>query len=306
MNVPVITSNKPAPKAAPVKGMSLVSNNKGKSLEDALVKEDKLTPILKPHSKTSSVDTVVAPVNSITYPVMLSIIEKVSAKISREGLVESFEIKGGLTLTATNEESSFCCVKLDSISVDAFAFSTHPKVNKALYDKSNILQLKNESTGFPTARPLAILKWSLINGHDELLPIKINCWPEEESRGQINVSIEYSLENKIELHDVKIKIPLGTSDMPNIISIDGNYKHNPSIGELIWEIELIDSSNSSGSMEFTIAQKDPDVFFPISIQFQSNQLFCGIEVNGICNVSDNKPIQYGIERGMSSEDYLIG
>lgn len=47
---------------------------------------------------------------------------------------------------------------------------------------------------------------------DELVPIKVNCWPEEESRGQMNVSIEYTMDiPKLEIHDVKIRIPLGES-----------------------------------------------------------------------------------------------
>lgn len=300
-----MASSQPVKKAAPVKGMSLVSGNKSKSLEDALVKEDKLAPIIKSVAKTSHNEVTAPVVSAITYPIMLSIIEKVSATISREGLVESFEIKGSLTLTATSEDASFCSVKLNQGNVDAFAFSTHPKVNKALYDKSAVLQLKNSSTGFPTARPLAIVKWSLINGNEQFLPIKINCWPEEESRGQINVSIEYSLEHDITLHDVKIKIPLGTSDVPNILNIDGNFKHSPAANELVWEIDLIDSSNASGSLEFMISQKSVDVFFPIHVSFQSNELFCDLEVSGVSTIADNKAIPYGIEKNMSSEEYFI-
>lgn len=283
-----------------------MSNNKSKSLEDALVKEDKLVPVLKPSTKTTNVEVAAPVLSAVTYPVMLSVIEKVSAAISREGLIESFEIKGSLTLTATNEESSFCSVKLNRGAVEAFAFNTHPKVDKALYDKTGILQLKNSSTGFPTARPLAIVKWTLLTAQEDLLPIKINCWPEEESRGRINVSIEYSLDHSVPLHDVKIKIPLGTSDAPSIVTIDGNFKHFAQAHEMVWEIDLIDSSNSSGTLEFNIAQKNADAFFPINVSFQSNHLFCDIEVAGVNSVNENKSIQYGMEKSMSSEEYVVG
>lgn len=286
--------------------MSLVGSNKSKSLEDALVKEDKLAPVVKPSTKTTSNEVAPPVVSAVTYPVMLSIVEKVSAAISREGLIESFEIKGSLTLTAMNEDSSFCSVKLNRGAVDAFVFSTHPKVDKALYDKSGILQLKNTSTGFPVARPLAIVKWTLLNAQEDLLPIRINCWPEEESRGRINVSIEYSLEHTVPLHDVKIKIPLGTTDAPSIVTIDGNFKHFASANEMVWEIDLIDSSNASGTLEFNIAQKNPDAFFPINVSFQSNQLFCDVEVAGVNSLNDNKSIQYGLEKSMSSEEYVVG
>jgi hypothetical protein len=76
--------------------------------------------------------------------------------------------------------------------------------------------------GFPSARPVGILKWTYSSTTDELVPLKINCWPEEENRNQMNVSIEYSMDiPTLELHGVKIHIPLGTSDTPVILNMDG-------------------------------------------------------------------------------------
>jgi coatomer subunit delta len=288
--------------------MSLSAGGKNKALEDALVKEDKLAPILTASKMVSAASNassaIIQPI--VQQPVMLQITEKVSAQVSRDGVIESFDIKGSLTLTAATDEAALCSVQLRLGSVDAFSFSTHPKVNKALYDKSGLLQLKDTTKGFPASRPVGILKWTLAAGNEDLLPIKINCWPEEESRGQMNVSIEYTVDYKIELHDVKIRIPLGTSEAPGIVSIDGSHKHNASTGELVWEIDLIDQSNTSGSLEFNIAQKNGDAFFPISVHFTSHQLFCQLEVSSVHTATGDTPIQYGISKGMSTEDYLIG
>jgi hypothetical protein len=186
-----------------------------------------------------------------------------------------------------------------------FTFVTHPKINKALYDSSRLLQLKDPSKGFPTAKPVGILRWTHASSNDELVPIKINCWPEEESRGQMNVSIEYSMDQKIELHNVRIRIPLGTHDAPSIVSMDGSYKHNSSTNEMIWIIDLIDQSNSSGSLEFNIAQKSADAFFPISVQFTSQQLFCNVEVTSVKTADGSGPIQYSLTKAMSTEEYNI-
>jgi hypothetical protein len=236
---------------------------------------------------------------------MLAIAERVSAKLTKEGTVDSFEIKGSLSLTAASEEAAMCAVQLKVQGGEDFIFNTHPKVNKPLYDKSQLLQLKDTSKGFPAARPLGILRWSYSSNSDDLVPLKINCWPEEESRGQMNVSIEYSLEKKIELHDVRIRIPLGTSDSPSIINVDGSYKFNANAGELVWELQLIDQSNSTGSLEFNIAQRNSDVFFPISVGFSSKQLFCNIDVLSVQAVENGVPIQYGLSKGMAAEDYTI-
>jgi len=297
-------------RAPAVKGMSLAAKGtKNKSLEDALVKEDKLAPIISSGSRSAAVDTSVStqPVQiQVQHPVMLAIVEKVCAKLTRDGMVESFEIKGSLTLTTSSEEASLCSVQLNLGDISQFSMVTHPKINKQLYDKSGVLQLKDTTKGFPPARPLGILRWSHSSNSDELVPLKVNCWPEEENRGQMNVSIEYTMDQSdISLHDVRIIIPLGTSDTPNILNVDGIHKHNSHNNELIWEISLIDASNSTGSLEFNIQQKKSDAFFPIIVHFSSQQTFCKLDVMGVRMIEGNGPIQYGLTKGMSTEEYSI-
>jgi coatomer subunit delta len=304
---PVSTSAASSSRATAVKGMSLTKGGKSKSLEEALYKEDKLAPVALT-SKSAPAEAAVAAQPTIQQPVMLVVAEKVCCKMTRDNMVESFEIKGSLTLTATTDEAALCSVQLAVSSADVFTFNTHPKVNKALYDKSHLLQLKDTTKGFPTARPVGILKWTYASTTDDLVPLKINCWPEEESRGQMNVSIEYSMDQKIELHDVRIRIPLGTSESPGIINVDGSYKHNSSTGELVWEIDMIDQSNSAGSLEFNIAQRSADAFFPIVVQFTSQQLYCNVQVTSVRTAGENadKPLQYGLSKSMSTEDYIVG
>jgi hypothetical protein len=143
--------------------------------------------------------------------------------------------------------------------------------------------------------------------NEDLVPIKINCWPEEEARGQMNVSIEYSMDLKsIELHDVKIRIPLGTSDAPTVVNVDGSHKHNAAAQELIWNINLIDTSNSSGALEFNIQQKNSNAFFPITVQFSSQQLYCNIDVVSVKLTEGEKPLMYGLSKNLSEDEYVIG
>lgn len=294
----------------PVKGMSLnPAGAKNKSAEDALMREDKLAPLVSAskHSASDAPPTLAAAVAQ--QPISLAIVEKVSATLSREGMVEMFEIKGSLTLTAADEEAALCSVQLKPTSArdSVFSFNTHPKVNKAAYEKTGLLQLKEANKGFPSARPVGILKWTHSGTSDELVPLKINCWPEEESRGQMNVSIEYSMDVKgLELHDVRIVIPLGTNAAPTIVSVDGSHKHNSSTGELTWSIDLIDSSNTSGSLEFNIQQRNTDAFFPINVNFASQTLYSGVEVVSVNAGGSGAPVVYGLTKSMSSEEYVIG
>lgn len=294
----------------PVKGMSLnPAGTKNKSAEEALMREDKLAPLVSASKTSGNSDTPTTISAAVAqHPVTLSVLEKVSATLSRDGMVELFEIKGSLTLTAADDEAALCSVQLKpATSRDSiFSFNTHPKVNKAAYEKTGLLQLKEANKGFPSARPVGILKWTHSGTSDELVPLKINCWPEEEARGQMNVSIEYSMDvPNLELHDVRIVIPLGTSAAPSIVNVDGSHKHNSSTGELTWQIDLIDASNTSGSLEFNIQQRNTDAFFPIHVHFASQKLFSGVEVVGVHSGVTKAPIVYGLSKSMSSEEYVI-
>ena len=159
---------------------------------------------------------------------------------------------------------------------------------------------------------IGILKWTHTGtpggADDPLIPLKVNCWPDEESRGVMNISIEYTKDiHTLTLSNVYIKIPLGTSATPTILTIDGNYKHNSNTQELIWDIPLIDHSNNTGTLEFTINTKNnnTDAFFPITVSFESIQLFVDLDVQGVKTADGNSSIVYGIQKSMSTEEYVI-
>ena len=295
------------PSKAPVKGMSLSSKGaKNKSLEDSLFKEDKLAPVAAVSRGHAVVESEAVSQPVVQHPVMLVISEKVNAKLTRDGAAESLDIKGSLTLTASTDDAGMCSVGM-SLPRDAssFTFNTHPKVNKSMFDKSNVLQLKDTTKGFPSARPVGILRWSYNGSPDDMIPIKINCWPEEESRGMMNVSIEYSVDVDIDLHNVQIVIPLGTSEAPQILNANGNYRHVSSNQELHWTVDMIDSSNREGSLEFTIPQRNTEAFFPINVNFSAQELFCKLDVNAVTAADGQTPIMYGLNKGMTTEDYIV-
>ena len=297
------TSNK---SKATVKGMSLMSKGgKQKSLEDALVKEDKLAPVTSTSTSAAAAAIEAAVPTQVQHPIMLSIVEKVSARLSRDGMIEMFDVKGSLSLTAADDEVSKCAVQLKPVNGGDFTFNTHPKVNKALYDTDSLLKLKDASKGFPSARSVGILRWTYSGDAEAVIPIKVNCWPEEESRGKMNVSIEYTLENDVELHDVRIRVPLGTDESPEVVSVDGSTSYHPATNSIEWVINVMDKSNAAGSLEFNISQKLTDAFFPIDVSFTSPSLFCDVDVATITAAETDAPIMYGLTKIMAAEDYTI-
>jgi hypothetical protein len=172
--------------------MQLGGSKKQSSLVDAMVKEEKLAPVsARLSNPTATVDVAAAPV--VNHPVMLVVEEKVKVQLSRDGVLNAMEVKGGVEITVNTEDVARCKVQTTADASMGFVFQTHPKINKTLYDQSGMLTLK-DGKGFPPARPLRILRWTLQPSSDDLVPLKINCWPEEESRGRMLVNVEYSLE----------------------------------------------------------------------------------------------------------------
>ena len=65
---------------------------------------------------------------------------------------------------------------------------------------------------------------------------------------------------------------------PVVTDCEGEYHHDSRKNTLTWSHPVIDSSNRSGSMEFSIAAH-PDDFFPISVGFVSKRPYCDLEVS---------------------------
>ena len=91
--------------------------------------------------------------------------------------------------------------------------------------------------------------------------------------------MEYNVANAQELYNVSVIIPLPGHSAPRVGDCNGSYSVDPSIKCLIWKIPLIDSSNSSGMIEFTVSSEDVDSLFPIQATFSSKSLFCELQVN---------------------------
>jgi len=70
---------------------------------------------------------------------------------------------------------------------------------------------------------------------------------------------------------------------PVVGDCEGDYRHDSRKNILEWRLPVIDASNKSGSMEFSIAGHTND-FFPVAVSFVSKKSFCDIEVRIYCDV----------------------
>jgi len=314
-----------APKPAPIdegprvvpKGLSLggVGGNKKKNnLLSAMAKEDNMNLFGMSTTNSKQADMLglsaaVAPVTAApTAPLTISLEERYTVSISREGSIDSCDLKGKLSLSAHTELGSMPSIAVNKAIMlqkcaSGWNFATHPKVDKKSYEQNGIIVLKG---GKPLKlnSPVGVLKWSY-NGEDAA-PLTINCWPDDEGTGTITVNLEFELNRPdMTLTDVNILVPLGTTDPPVIDEIDGQYKHDSNTGMMCWHQDVIDGSNSSGSLEFSIAGSDADAFFPVQVMFKSQSFLCPIEITGVTSVTSGAVIPNNLEKSVGLDTYAI-
>jgi hypothetical protein len=248
---------------------------------------------------------VAPPVAAPSTPLTLSLEEKITVNMNREGAVEACEVKGILNLTANTDDGAAAIISVNKAQLPAtFTFATHPKVDKKGYEQQGLLSLKG-GKGFPVGRAVGILRWSYNN--DDAVPISINCWPEHDGSGNVMVNIEMELtRTDLVLHDVNILLPLGTASPPAIESIDGVYKHDPAAGMMCWHFDVVDrNTNSSASMEFSVPGTNPEAFFPIQVGFRSETLLCPIVITGVSNSSSGAAIPNQMTKSFLPESYQV-
>lgn len=138
-----------------------------------------------------------------------------------------------------------------------------------------------------------------------LLSLLVNCWPSPTGTGTTDVNIEYELQSDtLTLQDIIIAIPYPGSQPPTITDIEGHYEIDRARKLLHWQIPLIDQSNKSGVLEFSVEGDDAGAFFPVRVSFRSASSFCGVGVREVKSV-EGVVMPFGQEVVLGTEEYTV-
>ncbi len=212
--------------------------------------------------------------------VHVTVAETITANLSREGSLKSFEVKGDLQLRIL--DPSFTRVKLDVVAnaTSGAQFKTHPNVDKGLFTNSKLLQLKDPSKGFPENNSVPVLRWKANAKPDsnDVLPITFTVWVNRGSDDTYTVTVEYELTGGDDLKDVAVTIPYATSE-PAVSSFDAVYE--VSGDSLEWTIGTVEEANPTGAFEFEAQAEDDSEFFPMSVRFSKSKPFVDVDVRTV-------------------------
>jgi hypothetical protein len=228
--------------------------------------------------------------------------ERISAVLNRDGGFQSVEVKGDMFLTVSDSSCASIRVCLNREQNNAYAWKTHPNINKASWTKDRVLALKDPSKPFPIGTALGIVRWRLQNTSDFVPPISVNCWP-----GDSAVTIEYECErDDLVLTNVQICIPMGGAH-PEVGDVDcGTHSYDPSSQNLIWCIDKIDGDNNQGSMEVNLdSSVDASAFFPVDIQFFGESCVAGVLVTDVLSNDTGLSVGYSTEVVVGVDSYQV-
>lgn len=221
----------------------------------------------------------VAAANGEREAVHVTVTETISARLSREGHVESFDVAGKLQLKISDPAMTQIRLNLTADESRPAQWTTHPRVDKPAWQSKKVVQLKDPSGGFPSkGQALEVLRWkhSDKTGSPEL-PLTLTAWVNEGDSSTYSITVEYELAVGEALKDVVVSIPFGANE-PSVSSLDAAYE--VAGDSLEWNVGTIDADNSSGSFEFE-AQADSDsVFFPMKVAFSKAAPFIDVDVCG--------------------------
>jgi hypothetical protein len=208
----------------------------------------------------------------------VTIAETINAKLSREGSLNSLEIKGDLQLKIS--DPTLTKVKLDLVANASHGvqFRTHPNVDKNVFNSSKAVQMSNLAKGFPVNNSVGVLRWRATPKSDDTsaVPITFTVWVNKGSDDTYNITVEYELTGGDPLKDVTVIIPYATSE-PAVSSFDATYE--VSGDSLEWTIGLVDEDNATGSFEFEAQAGDENEFFPMQVRFGKTKPFIDVDVS---------------------------
>ncbi|EDN05648.1 coatomer subunit delta [Histoplasma capsulatum] len=300
------------PMAVRGKGMQLGKKSKATDIYEKVRSdlgpdaEDR--PLVSPAPAQAFSENVAQPRSSLSVdrePIHVTVAETISAKLSRDGSVKSWEIKGDLQLRITDDTFTKVKLGLTANPTHGAVFRTHPNVDKALFTNSKVIQLRDPSKSFPHNISIGVLRWR-VTGTDntDVLPITFTVWVNRGTQSS-TVTIEYELNGSEPLRDVVVTIPFGAVE-PTVTNYDAVYEVTGD--SLDWNIGTVNESNVSGSFEFESEDpnSDENEFFPMTVKFQKESPFVDVDVQSVSLMEmDGQAVNFSKDFKTVADGYAV-
>ncbi|KAK7194945.1 coatomer delta subunit-like protein [Novymonas esmeraldas] len=296
------------PAAAPRSGMSLGKARKA-DISSKIQKEMGITAPPPSSGAAGDATATAQQAMQLTAPslaqeaVNITVEEKMSAVLQREGEPAAVDIKGELTVLVADPQQDHIKLVLAPVS-DAFTFRAHAKVNKALFASDQVLTMA-DGKPFPVQQPVTILRWRIANSVITA-PIHFTCWPESSS-----ITVEYELAdlNTPPLQPVRLVIPLYGAAVQDVQPSTGAYQVVDT-QHVVWTIDVVDGhQNASGNIEVTVdsdqGANGEELFFPIQVALASTVSVAHVGVKEVVSTQTGQAVRFSQQSRLVSENLVV-
>ncbi|KAK3692237.1 hypothetical protein B0T22DRAFT_495493 [Podospora appendiculata] len=230
--------------------------------------------------------------------------EAITAKLSREGSLNSLLITGDLTLRVSDPSLTKIKLNLNATPSHGAQFRTHPNVDKAVFNSTKTIQMANVARGFPVNNAVGVLRWRASPKPDDTsaLPISFTVWVNRGQDGNCTLTIEYELTGGDSLKDVTVVVPYASAE-PSVSSFDAVYE--VSGDSLEWSIGNVSEENSTGAFEFEALADDENEFFPMQVRFSKTTPFVDVDVQSVELIEMNEEVTFSKEIRSVAEAFEI-
>ncbi|KAG7193343.1 uncharacterized protein KQ657_000760 [Scheffersomyces spartinae] len=308
-----------------VKQLALPSRQPGYEAPEAPQHVPAVAPRFAESRQASSTPVPSAPKHA-NNGILITIIEKITASINRDGSINSSEVKGDLQLRINNEEYANSKILLEKTSQSkAIQFKTHPNVDRSLFVSGSVIGLKKGKSFPSNDQALGVLRWQAKSDEADYLPIIYTVWTSVDD-GLAQVTIEYELNEKFLENNVDqdvlledIKLIIGSED-PHSINLTDSSNENVSYdvdganGAIVFTIDKVTSDEPSGTIEFSLPVYDEDALFPIQTKInytntnatESDTCFAGIKiVDVVSNDDGEESLPFDLHSNIVADSYTI-
>lgn len=236
--------------------------------------------------------------------VNVTIEEKMSGALSRDGEPAAVDIKGELTVMVADPQCDHIKLVLAPVS-DAFTFRAHAKVNKSLFASDQVLTMA-DGKAFPVQQPVTILRWRQSGAAATAAPINFTCWPE-----QSNITIEYELADPSTppLQPVRLAIPLYGTTPQDVQPSCGTCQ--VVAGEhVIWTIDVVDANqNGSGNIEIAVdadqGTNGEELFFPVQVALSSQVSVAHVGVSEVVSTQNGQAVRFSQQSRLVTDNVFV-
>ncbi|OBA22159.1 hypothetical protein METBIDRAFT_40424 [Metschnikowia bicuspidata var. bicuspidata NRRL YB-4993] len=257
--------------------------------------------------------------------ILITLNEKITAQLHREGGVSASEVKGDLNLRINNAALARARLLLRVGTQAGIQYKTHPNVDRALFLADSSIGLKDRAKPFPSNdQSLGVLRWRAAAPADDasLVPLLLTAWVSVDG-GVADVNLEYELTPAfldahplVESFDgVQILVPVVSDDVILKEDSSGHVSYNATDDGVVFSLAHIDTAAALGSFEFSVPVDSEDSLFPMQIAFhlsrtsgvtESDGLFGKVLViDVVSNDDEEESLPFNLHQNLTSESYSV-